>query len=201
MKKIILVLILAALAAVGVFGQNTPWTDVVDERLVVRNQIPIQSTPVIDEKGNVSYPVSEYKLVLYYPVFMEIPGYVRTISFPKNGVFKAQVKDAKNKTSVIDLPVSSVDSVILAGLDKEESYIKIVLRIPSNYLKVYLIFNATFNPLQEGEDVETRQVLSMIGHDEKLFKQPAVVLSSKTSTGTQFVPVKPQETDNTGGLR
>lgn len=199
MKRFMFALIIAALAAFGASAQNTPWTDVVDNKLVVRNQIPIQSSPIIDETGSVSYPVSEYKLIFYYPTLMEIPGYIRTLSFPVTGrMFKAQIKDAKDKISVVDLPVTSVSSVVLSS-EKEEQYVKIVLRVPSNYLKVYLVFDAIFTPIQEGEDVETRQVLSMIGYDERLFKQPAIVSVTKnTSSSAQFVPNK---TIDNSGLR
>ena len=178
-----MLVLFAALAATGLFAQNSAWTNIMDSRVVVRPQVPIQSAPVVDAKGNVSYPVSEYKLVLYYPVVLQndqlLPGYKRTISLAANTICKVQIKDARNNVSVIDRLISSVSPF---KDSKDDDFLKVVIMVPSNYIQVYITFDAIFTPIQVGEDIETRKVISILGNDPKLFIQPAVVATSSAPT-------------------
>lgn len=185
MKKIMVFVLFAALAATGLFAQSkvnhgSPWESL-NPGLIGRPQTKISGSPYVDVKTGV--PVSDivgFKMSFFIPVKYQdeatLPGYVRYIS-DKNPSFQVQIKDAKKNLKLIDIQPVSVTSFKDATSGKD--YLRVIIIVPTNYIGLYFYFDADFQPLVVGEDLpETKRLVGQFTYVESDFCQPSVTTTT-----------------------
>lgn len=224
MKKVVVCMLFAALAAMGAFAQIVD-VDLADPGrslsvgATFNKQLPVFDTPYVDVKTGKSVSVIlGYKLVFFLPVSYQdekaLPGFKRVLATDTLKV-QIQTQDAKKKQTVSDIQPTSISPFkdAKSGAD----YIRVIVIVPVNYLNVYFFASANFEPIAGEYDRETRTLVGQIGSDPNQFLQPSEAATkavpAKAAAPTpdrQFVPAasvinnggdKKTSTSGTGGLK
>ena len=223
MKKIVVCVLFAALAAMGAFAQivDVDLSDPARSLSVgstFNKQIPVFDTPYVDVKTGKSVSVIlGYKLVFFIPVSYQdektLPGFKRVLAVDTLKV-QIQTQDAKKKQSVSDIQPTSISP--FKDTKSDANFIRVIVVVPVNYLNVYFFASADFEPISGGYDRETRVLVGQIGSDPNQFLQPSEAVKKATPVKAvtpapepQFVPAtsftggteKKNTASGTGGLK
>lgn len=204
MKKIMLVLILAALAAVGLFGQEKKfdWNDPsqsigVDVRVLKPSkQIPVSGVPYIDSKTGLPVPVIEsYRVDMIIPVIFRdetiLPGYTRII-LNESPQFTIVTKEKDGK---INVSTSTACYVETFKDQNNDEFLVARFVLPTNYITAYITLPAELKPISELSQEFKTFVIGGFSYEPSQFMIP-----NKSNLKSDNLNLKPAK-ENTGGLR